>query len=51
MKYDNNLKVNFKNNIKYEVKLKFVGIMLVTVTLNKYDKCGFSSYRIVLEYY
>ena len=30
MKNDNSLKVNLKNSIKYEVKLKFVGIMLYT---------------------
>ena len=30
MKNDNSLKVNLKNSIKSEVKLKFVGIMLYT---------------------
>ena len=50
MKNDNNLKVNFKNSIKYEVKLKFVGIMLYTITFNQFDKYVFSSYRIVFEY-
>ena len=44
MKNDNNLKVNLKNSIKYEVKLKFVKIMLYSVTLNQFDRCGFSSY-------
>ena len=31
MKNDNNLKVYFENNIKYEVKLNFVGI-IYTIT-------------------
>ena len=47
MKNYNNLKVNLKNSIKYEVKSKFVETILYTVTLNPFDKCMFSSYRIV----
>ena len=39
-----------KNSIKYEVKLKFVGIILYTITLN-FDKCVHSSYIIVLEFF